>query len=1004
MTDREEGQSVLNDAGFTAKLQTRLEQLNKAVEFIRNRLKNKRNGQFEIQVLEWVNKKAEIELKHKVKKHVIDIAGLNHAVNGHGIGGDKIDRKSIPLTKEDIELAPYILIYPDRISKGTPMYGRESVIYEKGLSNGKIVYIEGLEGDELVSKNMWADLSPQLMSSLAVDARSKERPQAHVLNAIQSIDRAKIIKEAENAIRKEEFLARADKLFVFSDKNVYGFVKNDTIYIDMKEINIETPIHEYAHLWAEALRQQNPKEWKNVVSIMKSLTELWNKVREDYPHLETDDEVADEVLATYNGQHGMQRLREECRNFKDGDTVFRRINAALNHFWENVSNFFGIQYKSAEEVADRVFYDLLNEVNPLVYTKKGVQKLSDRMILGQIKQIDMNMEEVKRQMSGKEVFDRFNKTVNDGLYKGQHANINDIILRADELGIDYHPVGLKGGVSIDVKVFCDGVPDRRREIYGYTSNDDIDLVHFSAQGGRAYDRTFVRVWVEDKQAESPAKIVIQLEQEGYDVDLHGERGRYVDFDSWQEAVAFEQHVRDIEQQVHGQSAGQVHAPQTVLTEDSIRKQVEHFGAEFIGLKSDGIKAAFVVKFKDGDGYYGSKDFSEKYGYKATTNNGDYYEFAVDINRLQQTKAKEVSMTSEESPMMKQFHYLKAKHPDALLLFRVGDFYETYEKDAKTASDILGITLTWKNAGADFNSYKGALAGFPHYALDTYLPKLIRAGQRVDICDQLEDPKKTQQQARSRIIETVVPSAGVKMQVVDRHSSLLPIEKALMSQIVCDLETGNHLLGRKRPEGYWEFAAEHGGAVRALKEGRVLTARQRDILLERADNYYGGIAELAELLNMKEDHLRKALLVDPVREQRAEQNFRLFEEGVFWYVDSRVGFGLNTGYAEEVAEACHGEQAEYDGRIVIRFASRDDAVSFINQVSMLLERHTNALRDGLIDRMRRAGLDVNTNWREGERVLKRANNRLVDDFQIDFQSKVGQSLSFLEAKSLVKKNA
>ena len=112
---------------------------------------------------------------------------------------------------------------------------------------------------------------------------------------------------------------------------------------------------------------------------------------------------------------------------------------------------------------------------------------------------------------------------------------------------------------------------------------------------------------------------------------------------------------------------------TLFTEDSIRKQVEDFGAEFIGLKSDGTKAAFAVKFKDGDGYYGSKDFSEKYGYKATTNNGDYYEFAVDINRLQQTKAKEVSMTPEESPMMKQFHDLKEKHPDALLLFRCGDF-------------------------------------------------------------------------------------------------------------------------------------------------------------------------------------------------------------------------------------------------------------------------------------------------------------------------------------------
>ena len=387
VTDRHEGQSVLNDSGYTAKLQSRIEQLNKVVEFIRNSIKNVkyRKGSLEIQVPEWVNKKAELELKHKIKKHVIDIAGLNHAMNNHGTEGKKIDKTSIPLTKEDIELAPYILISPDKISKGTPLYGRESIIYEKGLSNGKIVYIEaeqGLDGNVLVSKNMWADLSPQLVSSLAVDTRSNERSQAHVRNAIQSIDRAKIIKDAETAIKNEEILARADKFFVFSDKTVYGFVKNDTIYIDTNELNVETPIHEYSHLWAEALRQQNPDEWKNVVSIMKAETGIWNKVKENYPHLETDDEIADEVLATYSGRHGTERLRDECLNYKAGDTIFRHISAAFESFWKDVSNFFGIPYKSADEVADRVFYDLLNEVNPLVYTKQGVQKLSDRIILG----------------------------------------------------------------------------------------------------------------------------------------------------------------------------------------------------------------------------------------------------------------------------------------------------------------------------------------------------------------------------------------------------------------------------------------------------------------------------------------------------------------------------------------------------------------------------------------------------------------------------------------------
>ena len=97
------------------------------------------------------------------------------------------------------------------------------------------------------------------------------------------------------------------------------------------------------------------------------------------------------------------------------------------------------------------------------------------------------------------------------------------------------------------------------------------------------------------------------------------------------------------------------------------------------------------------------------------------------------------MAKELTPMMKQFFDLKAKHPEALLLFRCGDFYETYCEDAVIASQVLGITLTHRNNGYN----KGdEMAGFPHHALDTYLPKLIRAGKRVAICDQLEDPKLT----------------------------------------------------------------------------------------------------------------------------------------------------------------------------------------------------------------------------------------------------------------------
>ena len=118
---------------------------------------------------------------------------------------------------------------------------------------------------------------------------------------------------------------------------------------------------------------------------------------------------------------------------------------------------------------------------------------------------------------------------------------------------------------------------------------------------------------------------------------------------------------------------------------------------------------------------------------------------------------------ELTPMMKQFYDLKAKHPEALLLFRCGDFYETYAKDAVEASRILGITLTRRNNGASMGD---EMAGFPHHALDTYLPKLIRAGRRVAICDQLEDPKLTKKLVKRGITELVTPGVAMSDTVLN----------------------------------------------------------------------------------------------------------------------------------------------------------------------------------------------------------------------------------------------
>ncbi|HQB23945.1 MAG TPA: DNA mismatch repair protein MutS, partial [Bacteroidales bacterium] len=106
-----------------------------------------------------------------------------------------------------------------------------------------------------------------------------------------------------------------------------------------------------------------------------------------------------------------------------------------------------------------------------------------------------------------------------------------------------------------------------------------------------------------------------------------------------------------------------------------------------------------------------------------------------------------------TPLMKQYFAIKAEHPDALLLFRVGDFYETFGEDAIQASKALGIVLTKRANGA---ASSVELAGFPHHAMDTYLPKLVRAGYKVAVCDQLEDPKQTKKLVKRGITEVVTP--------------------------------------------------------------------------------------------------------------------------------------------------------------------------------------------------------------------------------------------------------
>jgi DNA mismatch repair protein MutS len=162
-------------------------------------------------------------------------------------------------------------------------------------------------------------------------------------------------------------------------------------------------------------------------------------------------------------------------------------------------------------------------------------------------------------------------------------------------------------------------------------------------------------------------------------------------------------------------------------------------------------------------------------------------------------AKKNTTEAKVTPLMKQYNSIKAKYPNAMLLFRVGDFYETFGEDAILSSKILGITLTKRSNG----SSNDALAGFPHHALDTYLPKLVRSGQRVAICDQLEDPKVTKKIVKRGVTELVTPGVSYNDKVLDHKVNNFLASIHFGSKEIglsfLDISTGEFLLAQGKDE-------------------------------------------------------------------------------------------------------------------------------------------------------------------------------------------------------------
>ena len=197
------------------------------------------------------------------------------------------------------------------------------------------------------------------------------------------------------------------------------------------------------------------------------------------------------------------------------------------------------------------------------------------------------------------------------------------------------------------------------------------------------------------------------------------------------------------------------------------------------------------------------------------------------------------MAKEElTPMMRQFRDLKAKHPDAILLFRCGDFYETYLDDAVTASQVLGITLTRRNNGK--SSSPTEMAGFPHHALDTYLPRLIRAGHRVAICDQLEDPKLTKKLVKRGITELVTPGVAMSDNVLlARENNFLAavnFGKNSVGVSFLDISTGEFLVAEGTSEYVDKLLANF-----APKEVLIMRGMR-----QRFEGFFGGKFFIFEL--------------------------------------------------------------------------------------------------------------------------------------------------------------
>ena len=269
-----------------------------------------------------------------------------------------------------------ILRIPEIIEKGkrdnSKANGRVSYIYTDKKDNVKYTVVTEPRNEREFFCDFYTNKKVLSLKTSSLSEETNTNLIAHNDNDNTNLD-AKIQQKDDTAKSDVNKLNK----FKTSKGEIWGFATNGKIYIDPSVANAETPIHEYTHIWADAIRENNPNEWSNIVNLMKTTT-LWGQIKKDYPELKTEDEVADEVLATYSGKRGAEKLRKEMSRMTNHGNMTEKAAAArslgrmehiLNRFWKAVSDFLHIHFTSAENVADRPLKDLLDGIDPRVYIK-----------------------------------------------------------------------------------------------------------------------------------------------------------------------------------------------------------------------------------------------------------------------------------------------------------------------------------------------------------------------------------------------------------------------------------------------------------------------------------------------------------------------------------------------------------------------------------------------------------------------------------------------------------